>query len=413
MLTLLRNHSSFRSPVDMLRSGSEESSGVKLCTKRKTAVQARMAHRRALLRLLERGRKRQRRAGVARQVKFGANLGASRDVDSLRWYDYDVPEILDFFNHREDTYAFFTGLVELVQVYKKRVRITFLRSRHISSEAMIYLLGQIYILQEKYGKYALIGCYPKSRKIEHLLNESGFFALLGVKKRAVAGRKTGATRFLTFKSGNRLMSESIPKIRDELFGDDFQMPPSIKKDIFRALSEAMNNVGEHAYLNKQLKSTDLRGRWWMGASMSLKNNVFNLIFYDAGVGIPRTLPRKYNMEIIRRALSILPGFDLDDGSMIKAAVEIGRTRTLQDNRGKGLMDLHRLIDKSNAGRLRIISCKGWYEHEPSKNKCGSTIGLMEGTLISWQLPLDVAAVQINNSLQNEMELEDDKDISCT
>jgi len=207
------------------------------------------------------------------------------------------------------------------------------------------------------------------------------------------------------------MSESIPKIRDELFGDDFQMPSFIKKDIFRALSEAMNNVGEHAYLNKHLSSEVLRGRWWMGASMSLKKNIFNLTFYDAGVGIPKTLPTKYDMGIIRRALSLLPGFDPDDGAMIKAAVEIGRTRTRQDNRGKGLMDLHRLIDKSGVGRLRIISRKGWYEHEPTKNKCGSNVGFLEGTLISWQLPLDVATVQINNALQSELELDDDKDLS--
>jgi hypothetical protein len=359
-----------------------------------------------MLRLKERLRKRLRRAGFMRPGKLQGRPNLDRPVGSQGWYDYEVPVAMDFDDNLENTLSFFQGLRDLIGCFKKRVRITFEATNSISSEAMIYLLGQIYTLQEKYGRAMLTGCYPKSRRIEHLLNESGFFALLRVKRRPVAGRKTGATRFLTFKTGNRLMSEAIPKIRDELFGDDFQMSSQIKREVFRALSEAMNNVGEHAYLNKFVGSRVMRGRWWMGASMSVTRNVFNLTFYDAGVGIPKTLTRKYDWALIRKVLSLLPGFSPDDGAMIKAAVELGRTRTNMQNRGKGLMDLHRLIDRSGVGRLGIYSRNGWYRYRPSNDRSGSSVGFVEGTLISWQLPLDVATTQVNAVSSDGVEYDD-------
>lgn len=366
--------------------------------------------RKALLRLAERVRKRLRRAGVVRSVRIQGTEHIQVNSHGNGWFDFDAPDVMDFFTNPEETFAFFAVISSSLGNHKIRIRVTFLKTRHISQEVLIYLLGQIHYLQTKYGRHRITGCYPKSRKIEHLLNESGFLTLLGVKKRSVAGRKTGATRFLTYKTGNRLISAAIPKIREELFGEDFKMPDSVKSEVFRALSEAMNNVGEHAYKHKNIKNSSLRGRWWMGASMSLRRNVFSLTFYDAGVGIPKTLPRNHNWDKIRQVLSLMPGIKPDDGSMIKAAVQIGRTSSGKNNRGKGLMDLHKLIDRVGYGRLSIISREGWYEYRPKKDKSGSALGFLEGTLISWELPLNVAAVQLKDIAGGDLECDDEKDI---
>ncbi|ARU06118.1 hypothetical protein CCO03_16860 [Comamonas serinivorans] len=175
-----------------------------------------------------------------------------------------------------------------------------------------------------------------------------------------------------------------------MLGEDLQMPKPIGKMVFRALSEAMQNVHHHAYQKKQITRLGLKGRWWLGAQLSKRKNFFELTFYDAGVGIPKTLHRKYPLEHIRSILSLLPGMEPDDAQMIKAAVELGRSRTNQSHRGKGLLDIHRLITTVGVGALTIFSRYGQYRYEPLKG--GEAIrndgAFIEGTLIKWELPLD-------------------------
>ncbi|WP_395026284.1 hypothetical protein [Comamonas odontotermitis] len=373
-------------------------------------IQRRIAHRRWWLRHLETRRKLARR-GKGSISTLKRKAGPEKNRKNNAWFDYEAPVVMDFDANKENTLAYFDGLHSSMRERGSRIRLLFQQLRSISSEALIYLLGQIHLLQEKHGKQNLTGCYPKSRKIEHLLNESGFFGLLNIKKRKVAGKKTGSTRFITYKTGNKLQCEDIPKIRNELFGDDFEMPSHVKKEVYRALSEAMANVGEHAYANKAVSAKSLHGRWWIGASMSLRKNIFSLTFYDAGVGIPKTLPRRYNMELIRQALSVLPLIDPDDGAMIHAAVELGRTRTGKENRGKGLLDLHRLIDKINDGKLTIISRQGWYKYRPLRHQSGPMTGFLEGTLISWELPLTKSVNQLIDIEISDLELEDENNIS--
>lgn len=172
------------------------------------------------------------------------------------------------------------------------------------------------------------------------------------------------------------------------------MPPYIARLVFRALSEAMTNVNHHAYHRKVFASPKTalrtRGRWWMMATLDTPKNVFKLVFYDAGVGIPNTLPRKYNLELIRQALQLLPGFRPDDGQMIAAAMELGRTRTALDNRGKGLLDLAKLIDIIGVGKMKIFSKHGAYLYRAAGNAVNNSVGFVEGTLIEWELPLNMA-----------------------
>lgn len=140
----------------------------------------------------------------------------------------------------------------------------------------------------------------------------------------------------------------------------------------------------------------------MVASLSSRTRLFTLAFYDAGVGIPKTLPRKYTMEKIRGVLSLLPGMTPDDGQMIRAAMELGRTRTESTNRGLGLMDLTKLIDAAGAGAMHIHSRNGSYSYTPTKQVHSNSGGFVEGTLIEWQLPIDKALQNLPQELIDEL-----------
>ncbi|MGO4608496.1 hypothetical protein AB4142_19370 [Variovorax sp. 2RAF20] len=352
------------------------------------AQRQRLEAERFVARLRERAKRKERnRLGLPR-VPFGdfgnvpfASVGGG-------WNDFPVPKVLDLISAREATCSFF----ETVRVLIKsghRLRLVFKDTERISSESLIYLLALMHRIRLSYGNDKITGTYPALPRVERLLSESGFFKILRVRSRPLAGRRGSVTRFVKCKSDTVMRSSCIPELRDELLGDDLAMPQQIGRMVFRALSEAMANVQHHAYHNKQLRWKSLRGRWWLGAQLSKKRKTFELTFYDAGVGIPKTLHRQYTWEHIRGVLALLPGFEPDDAQMIKAAVELGRSRTGQDNRGKGLLDIHQIITKVGAGALTIFSRCGRYRYEPNKESIENDENFIEGTLIKWELPLDL------------------------
>lgn len=322
-----------------------------------------------------------------------------------KWTDIAVPVDLDLAKNRDIT-------CEFIQTIRKnvlggvRLRLVFNDCKSIRLSALVLLLAQIHKLRLEFGEDHITGTYPDNPRVERLLTDSGFYKLLEVKSRKIVTSNSKLTRFIRFKSDQKPNSAEIPNLRNELLGDDLQMPTMIAKRIFRALSEAMTNVNHHAYTTKSIRVSALGGRWWMVANLSARNRLFTLSFYDAGVGISKTLPRKYPIEKIRGILSLLPGIQPDDGQMITAAMELGRTRTAASNRGLGLMDLTKLIDGAGSGSMQIYSRHGSYTYTSDKEYHSNHVGFVEGTLIEWQLPIDKALEKLTQELADELTVQD-------
>lgn len=317
------------------------------------------------------------------------------------WSDISVPTDLDLGQNRDETCEFIQA-VRAAVLGGTRLKMIFNECKSIELSALVLLLAQIHKLRLEFGEDHITGTYPDNSRIERLLTDSGFFKLLKVKSRKTVNVSSKLTRFIGFKSDQKPNSAEIPNLRNELLGDDLQMPTVIAKKIFRALSEAMTNVNHHAYKTKSIRVSSSGGRWWMVANLSARTRLFTLAFYDAGVGIPKTLPRKYPIEKIRGVLSLLPGIQPDDGQMIKAAMELGRTRTDASNRGLGLMDLTKLIDSAGSGSMQIYSRNGFYSYSSNKEHHDNCEGFVEGTLIEWQLPIDRALENLSQELVNEL-----------
>jgi hypothetical protein len=321
------------------------------------------------------------------------------------WTDVPVPSDLNLAQNRDDTCEFIQA-VRAGVLGGTRLRLIFNDCKSIRLSALVLLLAQIHKLRLEFGEDHITGTYPDNARVERLLTDSGFFKLLQVKSRKTINVNSKLTRFIRFKSDQKPNSAEIPNLRNELLGDDLQMPTVIAKRIFRALSEAMTNVNHHAYKTKSIRISSSGGRWWMVANLSARNSLFTLAFYDAGVGIPKTLPRKYTIEKIRGVLSLLPGIHPDDGQMIRAAMELGRTRTDASNRGLGLMDLTKLIDSAGSGSMQIYSRNGSYSYTPSREHHANHEGFVEGTLIEWQLPIDKALENLTQELVDELTAQD-------
>jgi hypothetical protein len=117
------------------------------------------------------------------------------------------------------------------------------------------------------------------------------------------------------------------------------------------------------------------------------------MLYDQGVGIPSTLPKNYSMEMINSALSLLKIIQPQDGEMIQAAMQIGRSRTRLVHRGKGLADLRGFVERAGSGSLRILSGKGYYEYfADGREKVQNMGASLGGTLIQWRVPLSAISL---------------------
>jgi hypothetical protein len=69
-------------------------------------------------------------------------------------------------------------------------------------------------------------------------------------------------------------------------------------------------------------------------------------------------------------------------------MEIGRTKTKQEHRGKGLNDFKRLTDACQGGKLRILSNKGEYQYSFGlAQQVDNHEDSVRGTLIEWSVPV--------------------------
>jgi hypothetical protein len=163
---------------------------------------------------------------------------------------------------------------------------------------------------------------------------------------------------------------------------------SIKKHfLFEGLSEAITNVGQHAYPDSDNYPFK---QWWLSASYDQSDRTLCIIFYDQGVGIPETLPRAGYMEWAKELIGTWA-----DSKKIEAAMQPGRSATDQEERGKGLQNFIEFAKSHRQGFLSIYSLRGLYRMtwaqdagesapETLRRDHENSVG---GTLIEWRVKL--------------------------
>lgn len=157
------------------------------------------------------------------------------------------------------------------------------------------------------------------------------------------------------------------------------------------LDEAITNVFHHAYPSYELRRS-VKESWYLTGSYNESTRELKVVFYDQGVGIPSTLPSsKWNEKFLAWASKIPTAERKKDEVLLKGAMEIGRTRTFDADRGKGLQDMLTFIKKRESGRLSVLSARGHYKFS-MHNSFQETKSLRSklpilGTLIIWSVIL--------------------------
>lgn len=332
---------------------------------------------------------------------------SGKKVRKQGYKDLVVPEKLDLTKNYSETVEFIKNLKSYALGLRRPVRLVFSELKEISPEALLLLLAELYRCRMIFGKHKITGTYPINKNIERIMEASGFFELLDVIQRNPARTKKYPLEYIKFITGNKLIATAPMELRDALLGNVVSMGILAKKRLYRAITEAMINVGQHAYPKNQRKKYKIRNEWWMSGHVNLNSNKLVIIFCDLGVGIPTTLPKIHGLEKIVSALSLLPGIKPNDAEMIKAGMEIGRTSTGLAGRGKGLNDLRKFVDDTGGGELNIFSRKGHYQYLVDSPEIlynhRYSIG---GTLIKWSVPINNVTDWISNTEESYVSNED-------
>jgi len=222
-------------------------------------------------------------------------------------------------------------------------------------------------------------------EIRRLLIQMGYFELLGLLRPRIRTTESSIT-FVNFRRGEPGASDSGKMAQDLRVDIEAIVGTGIsRKRLFEGLSEAITNVSQHAYPPSVLGGD--KKRWWLSASFDRASRNLNVIFYDQGVGIPKTLPSSDLWENIKDAFS-----RWSDSEKIGAAMEYGRSSVNRPERGKGLKNLLEFAKAYEDGKLSIYSGHGLYRLEHTRDDRIRTTSRehkrsIGGTLIEWSVKL--------------------------
>lgn len=311
----------------------------------------------------------------------------SAPLSRRTYFDLTVPNHLCLEKHYQVTADFLKDLRQSALKSQHPVRLRLEDCEKISPPAMLLLLAEVHRARLLRGDKAVTGTYPRNETLLRRMCHTGFFDLLGIRS-PISSSKTFPMEYIKFKSGTKLRAESAKELRNGLLGDSIKLRIKARNQLQRGITEAMLNALQHAYPTKDRRSASVRDRWWLTGHYHQPTGKLSIMFCDLGVGIPSTLPRKHPMEHIRELISMLPGVKPDDGQMILAGMQIGRSSTRQGHRGKGLNDLRQFIDQAGAGELKIFSRAGeyWY-NSLSDEGAKNNDSIIHGTLIVWTVPI--------------------------
>ena len=165
---------------------------------------------------------------------------------------------------------------------------------------------------------------------------------------------------------------------------------SLTKGLYAGIVEAMSNSVQHAYEGPRADGLDLGVRGWWMFSQEIDGNL-TVALCDLGIGIPVSLPasKKWSREVLEGILSRV-SLAHPDASWIKEVVELQKTRTGEEHRGKGLGEILDVVRRARSGYLRIMSNHGLYgfKGETRQEDVRDLRRSIMGTIVLWTIPLE-------------------------
>lgn len=279
------------------------------------------------------------------------------------------------------------------------VYIDFTKTIKMGAEATLYFLAEIETIIYKNNKLRFKIHNSRNTIVNQVLYQTGILKLLSIRTPMDSSCFDESVKCWAYTSGSNseVNSETKEIVLDlgKLFTDSTQYT----RGWFKVITEAMTNSHHHAYLEPRFPDnpadTSLK-KWWLFSKEV--DGVLTVCICDLGVGIPRSLKENTKnvtpgwFDILKNYVKELRKKYNEDSALIKAAIEIGKTRTNLPNRGKGLSQIiHELNRLPNANvSVSILSNNGGVMSKSLKFTDSILIPFNEsihGTIITWQVQM--------------------------
>jgi len=318
-----------------------------------------------------------------------------------------LPEHMDFSENYDVTVQHLTVISKLVELVKKNkgrplprasynlASVNFDNLKSISTPAALVLTAEISSWDDSLRNQLTPTIDEWNEDIYSQFHDLGFFDLFSNKpnfKPCTDKHHCSDKRLVKYKKGECGVKGKTKELKQDLIKI---VGNGINKWTFlhTGLGEAITNVSHHAY-PEDFETRIPRKQWFLTGSYHEPSRTLKVAFYDQGIGIPKTLPASKIKERIADffAKSGINALEQKrDEIQLQAAVEIDRTSTESNDRGKGLQDLLEFIRQRKSGRLSILSNSGHYTYSmeqgiESKEPCPLARPIL-GTLIIWSVVL--------------------------
>lgn len=156
--------------------------------------------------------------------------------------------------------------------------------------------------------------------------------------------------------------------------------------INEAISEAINNVVDHAY------DADSVHKEWL-IFLAVEGDVCSVVISDLGQTIPVSVPKKVDDHLKNSLIKILKLdflnlHEIDDAKLIEIASIYRRTSTHAKHRGKGFSNMMAVCSQVPNSQLYVYSRNGlWMMGHNKQQKLTNYNSTVNGTIIYWSIPL--------------------------
>ena len=348
--------------------------------------------RKLYLRRVERKReirqtKRRRKQKYLRASKRNPFYRAVKGMKKFAVLQAPVQFTLSEETHRTELLTFIN---QIRYAYRNRIKtkILFSKVERLHPDGTLLFVSEMRrILATELGR-TLFSCgYPRDTVVEQLFQHIGLLNAFGKNPRVKITAEN--VKYWSFSQGTSTdeLEDLVPVHGSfvESLGEE------LAKKLFSGVSEAITNCLHHAYIQSTNDPTEsLEKGWWLFTHY--RDGLLSVAVCDLGIGIPRSVhvTQSSRWDKFQEYLSKYRTFNYKDVDYIRAAIDMGFTRTRKTHRGKGLPEMIDVAKKSESGGVRIYSNKGAYNFN-SKDKADSTRQFersIMGTLILWTLPVE-------------------------
>ena len=336
--------------------------------------------------LIQKARAKLRRGGIPRIADRRASkkrFKTAVHIPAPRHFNVAVA------SSRRKVLEFFDRIRDVVSRRGLRAHIDFSATKRMWPCGTVLFVAELDRMRRHLPGRSIFSCnYPINRVVEQVLQQVGLLDLLGKKSRQAESDLDETVKHWRYAAGSAVEGMKGEPLVGSLEG---RLTPALTEGLFVGLTEAMTNCSHHAYLGERGDGLDRASqrRWWMFSQE--RDGMLSVSFCDLGIGIPRSVGRSelWDTSLLERIFEAL-GFDsITEGRLIRAAIELNRTRTRQPHRGKVLPQILEVVRGVESGFLQIHSNRGLYHYNADKQ----TEFMMDfsdsirGTLIQWNIPL--------------------------